>query len=75
MKWNGVEISKLSDDALIDAIHSVVGIDKNRLDKLDVSRKRHIKIFEKHPPTENPAFTQLATELNLEFKKRGLKNV
>ena len=75
MKWNGVEIKDLSDDALRDAIHSVVGIDKNRLDKLEQSRKRHKTIFDKHPPTENPVFIELAVALNNEFKSRNLKEI
>lgn len=75
MKFYGKEIKELTDDELIDAIHAVVDIDKNRLDKLDVSRKRHKPLFEKHPPIENPVFTQLATELNEQFKSRKLKEI
>ena len=75
MKWNGKNIVDLTDDELIAAIHSVVDIDKNRLDKLSNSRERHKKIFEKHPPVENPVFTQLATELNEQFQLRQLKEI
>lgn len=75
MKFGTREIKDLSDDELRDAIHSVVGIDKNRLDKLDNPRKRHAKLFEKHPPIENPTFTNLAIALNNEFKNRKMTNV
>jgi len=75
MNWQGIEISKLSDDELLDAIHSVGTIDANRVDKLAQPRERHKKLFEAYPPTENPAFTLLAIELNNEFKKRNLTNV
>ncbi len=75
MNYAGKEIKKLTDDELCDAIHSVVGIDKNRLDKLEQSRKRHKTIFEKHPPVENQTFINLANELNKEFKSRGLKSL
>lgn len=72
MKWNSKNIAALEDDELWEAIHSVGTIDANRVDKLSQSRKRHVPIFNKHPPTENPAFTQLAVELNTEFKNRKL---
>lgn len=75
MNWHGTEIAKLTDDELRDAIHSIGDIDKNRVDKLSQSRKRHNAIFDKHPPVEGTAFTQLATELNNEFQLRGLENV
>ncbi len=73
--WRGKNIAELTDDELRDAIISVGGIDGNRVDKLSQSRKRHKAIFEKHPPVENPAFVQLATELNNEFKNRELKEI
>lgn len=75
MKYAGKEISKLTDDELCEAIHFIVGMDKNRLDKLDAPRKRHKTLFEKHPPTENPVFTKLANGLNLEFKNRKIEYV
>lgn len=71
--WQGQSLDKLSDDELLNAIHSVVTIDKNRLDKLDQVKERHAKLFAAHPPTENPTFTELATGLNDEFKKRQVK--
>lgn len=75
MKWREKEISALSNDELIEAIHSVGGMDGYRVDKLASPRKRHQKIFDKHPPVENPAFVQLATELNNEYKSRNLKEI
>lgn len=72
MKWNTVEISKMSDDELWVAIQSVADIDNNRFEKLANPRKRHIKLFEKHPPIENPVFTNLVNELNSEFNRRKL---
>lgn len=71
--WQGQSLDKLSDDELLEAIYSVGTIDKNRWDKLEQVKERHAKLFAAHPPTENPAFTELATALNAEFKKRGLK--
>lgn len=75
MNWQGKPIEKLSDDELIDAIHSVGSIDKNRLDQLDKSGKRHKAIFDKHPPVENPVFIELSTKLLEQFQLRNLKNV
>lgn len=75
MKWRDTPIAKLTDDELRDAIISVADMDKNRVDKLDNKRKRHIKLFAAYPPVENPVFTQLVTELNNEFQSRQLKEI
>lgn len=75
MKFGTKEISDLSDDELWAAIHSVGGMDGFRIDKLAASRKRHKTLFDKHPPTENVAFTNLTIALNNEYKNRNLKNV
>ena len=69
--WKGKKISDLSDDELWEAIHSVGGMDNFRFDKLANPRKRHKNIFDKHPPTENPTFTNLINELNQEWKQRN----
>jgi hypothetical protein len=75
MNWRGTELKALTDDELREAIRDVVGIDKNRLDKLDQSRKRHKAIFDAHPPVESLTFTNLAIALNAEFQLRGLENL
>lgn len=75
MNWQDKPISKLTDAELIDAIHAVVDMDINRLNKLDASRKRHKALFEKHPSIENVMFTQLVAELNEQFKIRKLKEI
>lgn len=75
MLWAGKPISTLSDDELRDAIRSVADIDKNRVDKLEKPRKRHEKLFAKHPPVENETFIQLTNELNIEFQHRKLKEI
>lgn len=75
MKWKDKEIKNLSDDKLREAIHSVGNMDGFRYDKLASKRKRHEKIFEKHPATENPVFTQLVDELNQAFQLRQLKEI
>lgn len=72
MNWQGKSIKDLSDDELIDAIHTVGSIDNNRVDKLSQTKKRHKTIFEKHPPVENPAFTNLAIELSKQISLRNL---
>lgn len=73
MNWQGKPIDTLTDDELRDAIYSVGAIDANRVDKLLQPRKRHQKLFDAHPPVENPVFIQLAAELNEQFKLRELK--
>lgn len=75
MNWQNKPISSLTNDELRDAILSVVDIDKNRLDKLDQKRTRHLKIFDKHPPVENNTFIELVKSLNDEFKQRKLTNL
>lgn len=75
MKWQNKNIKDLSDDELKDAIHLVAEIDKNRVDKLAQSRKRHIKLFNDKPPVENNTFIELTIELNQEFKNRKLKEI
>lgn len=75
MKWGNIEIKKLTDDELRDAIHSVGSMDGFRVDQLSNYRERHKKLFEKHPPTENELFAKLVNELNVEFKNRKLTNV
>lgn len=75
MNWCNIPINKLSEDELCLAIYSVAEMDRNRVDKLDQSRERHTKLFTKHPPTENPAFTEIVTELNNEFNRRWLTRI
>lgn len=74
MKYKDKNIADLSDDELRDAIRSCGDMDGFRFDKLANPLKRHVKIFAKHPPTENPAFTELTIALNTEFKNRKLAN-
>lgn len=74
MKFAGKEIKAMSDDELWGAIQSVGDMDNFRFTKLSEPRKRHEKIFENHPPVENPIFTNLVNALNQEFKNRKLKN-
>lgn len=73
--WKDKLIKDLTDEELQDAIRDVADIDKNRVDKLEKPRKRHAKIFDKHPPVENPAFIQLAANLNNEYSNRKLKEI
>lgn len=73
--WKGKELSELSDNELRDAILDVATMDKFRVDKLSSPKKRHAKLFTAHPPTENPVFTNLAINLNTEFRNRKLTNV
>lgn len=75
MKWQDKLINSLTDDELRDAIRSCGDMDGFRVDKLNAKGKRHIKIFAKHPPVENPVFTELATELSNEAKSRKLGNI
>lgn len=73
MKFAGKEIYSLSDDELRDAIISVGEMDNFRYTKLKKPGKRHSKIFDKHPPTENSTFTNLVNALQNEFKSRKSK--
>lgn len=75
MNWQGVPISELSDDDLYFALISMGEMDNFRVTKLQKPLKRHKKIFDKHPPIENAAFTDLIKELNQEFKSRKLKGL
>ena len=75
MKFGTKNIKDLSDDELCDAIHSLAHVDKHRVDKLDNHRKRHKRLFDKHPPVENPIFATLINELQSEFLKRKLSTV
>lgn len=70
MKWQNKELTELTKDELYAAIISVGEMDGYRVDKLSQFRKRHIKVFEKHPPVENPTFIQLVEALNQEYKSR-----
>ncbi len=68
----GQDIKNLSDDDLILAIRSAADIDKNRLDRLEQAGKRHKPMFDKHPPVEGTAFTELVIALNNEFANRKI---
>lgn len=70
MLYQGKEISQLSNDELRDALHSIAEMDNFRVTKLSEKRKRHEKLFDAHPPTENPIFTQLILEVQKEIKDR-----
>jgi hypothetical protein len=74
MNYGTKPIKLLTNDELWAAIQSVADIYNFRFDKLSNPRKRHAKIFEKHPPIENPAFTQLVNELNSEYQLRNKTN-
>lgn len=76
MKYGNKEISALTDDELLDAIHSVGSMDNFRFDKLkdpriNKSKHRLNRIFAANPPVENKAFTELTMTLNQEFKNRN----
>lgn len=76
MKYGNKEISALTDDELLDAIHSVGSMDNFRFDKLKdprINKPKHRlnRIFAANPPVENKAFTELTMALNQEFKNRN----
>lgn len=78
MLWQGKEVKLLSDAELIDAINSVAHMENFRIDKLSDLRIKKAKhrlntIFTKHPPVENPAYTNLVNELNTEYQIRNPK--
>lgn len=79
MLWAGKEISKLSDDELMDAINSVAHMDNFRFDKeadprLSKPKHRLGKIFKGSLPPANPAFVNLVSELNNEYLNRTNPN-
>lgn len=71
MKYNGKELSELTDAEILEAKTALQKQLNDRETKL-ANDPKYEKKFKRFPPTVNPAFTQLQIELGNEILKRNI---